>query len=227
MAKSTKQKARSLSIREWCKQQAGEDTSLELCWEGGGDSGWVYFLKDGENLDNKYTRALVDHMYETLDYGSWAGEFSASGRAKYNPETEAFEGIDDYSEDSDDVMISNIVVTISDNIHFDELHLTFEDEGDVTADIVINNGPSMQDPVAVETDVEESIKMQLVHAIETYSLEKEFNSVFHEERIPRSSFKKEKDSLVYVIPNLSVTYRDVEEKDVMLSVVELNRPVKD
>jgi len=92
------------SIVQWCKEQYEQGNELALVWDGGGDSGWCYFEMDGDTVENEYTEALVDHMYDTLNYGSWAGEFQANGRAIYDPETNSFEGTDYYGEDGNDVL---------------------------------------------------------------------------------------------------------------------------
>ena len=80
-------KNKKLSVKEWCDQQVAEGKELTLRWEGGGDSGWVYFELDGSQVENEYTEKLVDYCYDVLDYGSWAGEFDATGEATYNPVT--------------------------------------------------------------------------------------------------------------------------------------------
>lgn len=48
------------------------------------------FEIDGEKEDNEFTNTLVDLMYDELDYGSWAGEFSASGTAILQPRNKVF-----------------------------------------------------------------------------------------------------------------------------------------
>ena len=55
MAKSKKTAtvpAAKKSIVQWCKDQADQGNELTMKWEGGGDSGWVYFEIDGESTDN-------------------------------------------------------------------------------------------------------------------------------------------------------------------------------
>lgn len=85
---------------------------IELEWNGGGDSGSVWLNLDKSMIDvNYYSNNLslydkihafvIDKMYDELDYGSWAGEFSAAGTAEFVIEEDfiGFKGTDHYSED--------------------------------------------------------------------------------------------------------------------------------
>ena len=96
MAKKAKTIEVKKTVLEWCKEQVAQGHELKICWEGGGDSGWCYFQIDGEEANNEYTDHLVNSMYSELDYGSWAGEFTATGEATFDPSENAFVGIDDY-----------------------------------------------------------------------------------------------------------------------------------
>lgn len=85
---------------------------IQLEWNGGGDSGSVWLKLDGEQIDPDYHATdlslydkihafVIDKMYDELDYGSWAGEFSASGTADFTIDGGfiGFQGVDHYSED--------------------------------------------------------------------------------------------------------------------------------
>lgn len=89
---------------------AGHEIQLE--WNGGGDSGSVWLNLDRKTIDvdfystnlslyDKIHGFLIDKMYDELDYGSWAGEFSANGTAEFVIEEDfiGFKGTDFYSED--------------------------------------------------------------------------------------------------------------------------------
>lgn len=97
--------------------------TIELEWNGGGDSGSVWINIDGVakdidhwtknlNLYDKIHRFVIDQMYDALDYGSWAGEFSASGKAKFTlvEDFAGFEGEDTYSEDEFDSVSFNFPI---------------------------------------------------------------------------------------------------------------------
>lgn len=59
-------------------------------FDGGSDSGGVYF--DTEKIEITLTEAEENLLYDlcdnALDYGSWAGEFSAAGEINYNKDNE-------------------------------------------------------------------------------------------------------------------------------------------
>ena len=83
----------------WCNQQVDEGKELKFTWDGGNDSGYASLVLDDNEIEVAgYSDILLDGIYEELDYGSWAGEFYASGEAIYNKEEQAFIGIDDYTE---------------------------------------------------------------------------------------------------------------------------------
>ena len=89
---------------------AGHEIQLE--WNGGGDSGSVWLNLDKKMIDvdyysknlslyDKIHAFVIEKMYDELDYGSWAGEFSAAGTAEFVIEEDfiGFKGTDHYSED--------------------------------------------------------------------------------------------------------------------------------
>lgn len=54
-------------------------------WDGGNDSGSVN-LQDCEQLSEEVIAAIERAVYDRLDYGGWAGEFSSRGDVYYDPE---------------------------------------------------------------------------------------------------------------------------------------------
>lgn len=86
---------------------------IQLQWDGGNDSGSVWINIDGVQRDidywdppkmtlyDKIHDFIVDKMYGELDYGSWAGDFSAAGTADFIIKDGfiGFEGTDNYSQD--------------------------------------------------------------------------------------------------------------------------------
>lgn len=102
---------------------------LQIEWNGGGDSGSASLKIDDKtfdgydygdiesskkNIEHRIHRKVLDRMYDTLDYGSWAGDFSASGTADFVVEEDfiGFRGIDHYSEDEGHSLTVNINVII-------------------------------------------------------------------------------------------------------------------
>lgn len=134
-------------VIKWCDEQSQDGKEVAICWEGGGDSGWVYMEVDGEQASSEEADWLVDRMCDILDYGSWAGEFNASGRAIYDSETKVFEGDDVYSEDtSEEIELKDdqiIKIKIPKKYFLEELRVEFEnvlDGGCVSILPIVKNG---------------------------------------------------------------------------------------
>lgn len=134
-------------VIKWCDEQSQDGKEVAICWEGGNDSGWVYIEVDGDNTSSEESDWLVEQMCSILDYGSWAGEFSASGRAEYNSETKMFEGEDVYTEDTTETLELKledaIVVKIPKKFYFEELEIQIEnilDGGPVAIVPKVKNG---------------------------------------------------------------------------------------
>jgi hypothetical protein len=86
---------------------------LQLEWNGGGDSGSVWLNLNGKQLEigwsddtelllyNRIHAWVINKMYNDLDYGSWAGEYSANGTADFVIQEGfiGFAGIDYYTEE--------------------------------------------------------------------------------------------------------------------------------
>lgn len=134
-------------VIKWCDEKSQDGVEVAICWEGGGDSGWVYMEVDGEQPSSEEVDWLVNKMCDILDYGSWAGEFSANGRAIYDPETKMFEGDDVYSEDTNESLELKedqvIEIRIPKKYYFEELVLELDnvlDGGGVALTPRVRNG---------------------------------------------------------------------------------------
>ena len=132
-------------IIDWCNQQVDEGKELKFTWDGGNDSGYADLVLDGNNIDVAgYSNVLLDGIYEELDYGSWAGEFHASGEAIYSKEEQAFVGIDDYVENETIGYPCEIVLNVPNKIWYDSINIRIEseDEGypEIEVSFIIKNG---------------------------------------------------------------------------------------
>jgi hypothetical protein len=168
-------------VIKWCDDQSQIGNEVAICWEGGGDSGWIYMTVDGSESSSEEGDWLVDRMSDILDYGSWAGEFSASGTAVYNPETKVFEGEDVYSEDTNETYeLSDddiLIVKIPKRYFFEELNIEFDnilDGGEVTIRPVVRNGILNQELItyceSLEHDLTEKARTLLdAHTDSEYS----------------------------------------------------------
>jgi hypothetical protein len=134
-------------VIKWCDEQSQNGNEVAICWEGGGDSGWVYMEVDGCQTSSEEADWLVDRMCDILDYGSWAGEFNASGRAIYDAETKVFEGDDVYTEDTnEEIELKDdqiIKIKIPKKYFLETLRVEFEnvlDGGGVSILPIVRNG---------------------------------------------------------------------------------------
>lgn len=209
------------ALIDWCDQQVKDGKELALCWDGGGDSGWVYFEVDEEQTENEYTNKLVDMMYDQLDYGSWAGEFSAQGKAIYNAETKCFEGIDYYSEDYTEEYPCSIRLEVPADVWFDTLSYGIEDEAVVEVRLDVRNGFTTDRHEEVAKAIQESFDDQLDAVIEKFNNDpdtNEFRSIWEDRSVNRSEFVQEGDKLVHIIESIGIGTYTGEEKDVTLDL---------
>lgn len=220
-------KNKKLSVAEWCDEQVKAGKEITLKWEGGGDSGWVYFEIDGEQVENEYTEALVSYCYDTLSYGSWAGEFDANGEATYDPDQKAFVGIDYYSESEVDERDPGIVLSIPKELWFDGISIDVEDveyevgEHNVDVRLIVQNGMVVED----HKTIAEQLKKQIVEEINNGLMqqigdESEVfgNIVFLEndfEADPKTGNKTVK------MDRINVRFRETEEKEIFIETEEL------
>jgi hypothetical protein len=209
-------------IIAWCDKQVEEGKLLELCWEGGGDSGWVFFEVDGESADGEEISALVDMMYTELDYGSWAGEFSANGRAEYNSKTKCFDGIDYYSEDDWDTKKFDepIQVFVPQSLGFDsiEFHLSgnFEDEFSVDISFHIINGFITPELRELEQEMSEYIKSKITDLFDKIDV-----NYFNENKlIERLEMKTQNDSFIFEISEIEYSTYETTENDICIDLQE-------
>lgn len=214
-------------IIDWCDKMTAEDKRPILKWEGGGDSGWVFMEdEDGERLDSELQADwLVDKMYDELDYGSWAGEFSANGEAEYNPETKCFEGTDYYSEEDRTSCAANIRIEIPAFIPFDTLEIETEDEDlHVSCALAIHNGYVHPASHEVMTSLEEQLKEEISAAVDKHyngDMYDDFSNYYNHYVIDRNEFKREGDMMVYVIKEVSFNVHNTQEKDISIDLKEL------
>lgn len=214
------------SIVQWCKEQAENGLELAMKWEGGGDSGWVYFEIDGQSVDNEYSRALVDRMDDTLNYGSWAGEFNASGKAVYNPATNSFTGTDYYGEDESEVLDVNMTIRVPKKFWFNTFHLEVERYHDgntnVSASFLVKNGFLSQEHSDFCTNLEQELVKDFddifdnYHSVDGY----EFRDCTQNWILDRSETTEEGDELIFKITKMDVSVMTEDDRPVVLELDE-------
>lgn len=213
------------TVLEWCKEQVKDGKDLTIHWEGGGDSGWAYFQIDGEQVENEYTSHLVDAMYHELDYGSWAGEFSATGEATFDAYENAFVGVDNYSEDSTEVKECQFKFTVPKKLWFDSISIHIEAEYDecatVEASFNLKNGFLTSEHNAEIDKVSKSLIEQVNEFVIDYQNgNSNFRNIWDTQTIELKSAIEKDDYLEFTIPNISVGVMETEEKDIYLIVNE-------
>lgn len=211
-------------ILDWCLKKTEEGSTVVLMWDGGGDSGWVHLEVDGEDSTDAEAEALVDMMYDKLDYGSWAGEFSASGEAPFDPDTKMFQGTDYYTETDSTNASCKIEIRIPKHIHFDDLEIHTEDEDcSISVSFGIRNGFEHPDAAALEAKLADELRDQFIKAAEddvedtdeidgfweTYSLFRE------------SDFTEDGDDLVHTMDHITYSKRYTTENYVEINLEEL------
>lgn len=223
-------------IIKWCDSKHLKNQEVSLHWEGGNDSGWCWIEVDGKQVssDKGIPSKLVNLMYEYLDYGSWAGEFSAQGEAKYDPEKKAFVGTDYYGEETSQEVNTNIIVRIPSSVWFDTVTIS-ADERDVDSPIVVHvefrmrNGFLTYAHDQVIEKLREELPKYFERAIEDGRLEIENEQVdvtglYFFETYRRDQFRLvkegDKDMLEYVIDSVSLSVTRNDPKDVYLVLQE-------
>lgn len=211
-------------LLEWCDKHHAEGKTLSIHWDGGGDSGWVHFQIDDEECGEPEAEYLVDWMSSELDYGSWAGEFSASGRADWNPEEKAFLGTDYYSETDGTSADADIEVRMPKYIPFDEIHISTEDEeANTTTEIMIINGFIHPATQAVEEKLNQTLQPKFSEAIDKAIEEnnQELDNAWGNYRLLRSDFKEDGNELVAKIQQVQYSIHIGNEKDVEINLAEI------
>jgi hypothetical protein len=213
------------TLISWCDQQVKDGNELKLLWDGGNDSGWVYFQLNDEDLENEYTEVLVQYMYDHLSYGSWAGDFSANGEAIYSVEDQAFVGTDYYCETNSMGYDVNIPIALPKHLWFDQLHIHIEVNNDETPDcqveFTVKNGFLTSEHQELEKQITDHLTERMVKAIEKFEEEEEvgFESIWEDVRLTPADFTEESsDSRVGYVGELEFRYPDGQEKEIYLDL---------
>jgi hypothetical protein len=226
MAKQAKKLEVKPSVLEWCNKQTDEGSQLSIHWDGGGDSGWVYFKIDGNETSNEYTEYLLDRMNETLDYGSWAGEFHATGEAVYNKESQSFEGIDEYCEGETVSKECNIVIQVPKDLWYDNLSISIEgDDGERTrigARFGIKNGFLSDKHIAFIQGLEDKMEQEVDAVIEDFiqNSPTDYRSIWETINLEHKDGVVKGDFIEYTIEELNIGTTSSDEKDVYLEITE-------
>ena len=225
--KKQSKEEKQLSILEWCDAMVAKGHKLSLTWDGGNDSGWVEFKIDDEDPkeENQYTESLKNYCYDTLDYGSWAGDFSASGEAVYEPKQKAFIGLDNYS--TEEVVNEDIKVflRVPKDVWFDGLSIQVEEsqghvykEG-VEVELLVQNGFTTDRHAKVASEIATAV----IEAFDRELDEDDECNMFADHTYRSTDFEKDPETgdMVAWMQPVSKRVSEVDEKDIYISVEDL------
>jgi len=173
-------------------------------------------------------------MYDHLDYGSWAGDFSANGGAMYSLEDKAFVGTDYYSETADMSYDVNIPIAVPKHLWFDQLNIHIEANYDATpdcqAEFTIKNGFLTEEHQKLEQEINDYLEGQITYSISKFEEQEDvgFESIWDNVILTPEDFKEEsEDSKVAYIKELEFRYPESEEKDIYLDLKTIELDYED
>lgn len=205
---------------DWFDQQAKEGKELSINWEGGSDSGWCYFSVDGETCENEHTELVVDMMYDKLDYGSWAGEFYASGEAVYDSKTKQFEGVDSCGIDETCTFkCTPVIIKIPKKFPFDVVSI--ETEGvECFVTVSLEGATRFEHPE--EAEYLQSLEEPLNEDITDRILEKTDDpSYYANYRIAKTEMMEDGEFLVGKLEELDAQISQNEDRTMIINLKEL------
>jgi hypothetical protein len=203
---------------EWCDDRVDNHNGLKLVWEGGNDSGWIRLTDlHGVEINNKEADWLVEEMDNTLDYGSWAGDFDANGEAIYSKETKCFEGTNYYStSESDSKSIIPARIVIPKKIYFTDLIISTADNNTVSVSASFENGFAHPSLDAILNKASQTIEKSVAKSL------KEDEVLTEEEYIINfSEFKEDssnKDNIEHVFDTVNYIDQETEEDEVTINL---------
>jgi hypothetical protein len=208
---------KELTLRQRLDAIAAEGKEIKVTWEGGNDSGGYNLFIDGVEVyygDAVYDEIVEDIISDAIDYGSWAGDYSADGSVYYNADQGAFigEGKDTTSECACLDGIS-IEIRVPKYLNFDSVDMETEGtfcwgELNCTFRFGINNGPVFEEHSGIEKSMESYVLESINHILQTDEACKgqEIGWVSNTWSIPREEFEEEEDSLVFIIDSIDYNF---------------------
>jgi hypothetical protein len=213
-------------IIEYCDKLTENGDELSLYWEGGGDNGWLTARINGNDIDSTEANWLIEELNNVLDYGSWAGEFSANGEAVYNRETKTFEGDNYYTETEGDIIELNkadiIQVKIPTKYTFDTLRVSIDDawEGaDATITPIVRDGFMEEELLEHAESLEKELGQKVLDLFDKYVNKREIVGNWQTETFTvDSSTKIEDGNYVFEITELNYSYENTDASGVSIDL---------
>jgi hypothetical protein len=209
---------------------AAEGKEIKVTWEGGNDSGgYNLFVDEVEvNYGDAFYDEVIDFVSDTIDYGSWAGDYSADGVVYYNADEGAFIGEGKETEsDSATLEGISIEIRIPKALNFDAFEIITEgthcsEELSIDCKFIISNGPVFPEHGEVEDNMNYYVMESVTHILETDGAckDEEIGWVGNDWYISREEFKEDGDELVYVIDNIHFNYNNTKYQSHHISINE-------
>lgn len=171
-----------------------EEKLLVARWDGGNDSGWV------EILDSDFEE-YSDLMYETLDYGSWAGDFESRGEifhdAKNN--TLVFQGEEYDSSNMRVIKEDTFVLELPEDLYIDGVAVGMSSWESNRFEVLVDNG--IISPEA--KSFEQNATRKLNEAIKVFTSDNQFveNLAYFNRRYEYGEFSKIEIPLILHVAN--------------------------
>ena len=151
---------------------------IKVTWEGGNDDGCYNLFVDRDEIDfynsktNAEARELVDLIANEVGYGSFAGDFTASGELVYDVSTSDFVGEDNYEESVDyqHKFKEPPKIIIPKNLWFDiiDIEINGDPENLETAvQLSILNGPVVTEHAEFESNAEKYLQGEIGYVLDT------------------------------------------------------------
>ena len=212
-------------VRAWAKELHEKGQILKLLWDGGNDSGWVHFQIDDEEAETPETEFLVNKCYDLLDYGSWAGEFNASGEAVYDPKQEAFVGTDDYSTDESYYLPEEEqpIIRVPARINFSAIEIESDRESEAVVFIHQRHGFKTAEYAEVEKAIGQYVDKhgeKIVTEYQEAQTGDEYDHSYNSVTLRREEFTLSEDGSEYVARwnHFSIQKSEVDVKSICLSL---------
>jgi hypothetical protein len=177
-------------VKDFLNSLAKDGKTIEIVWNGGNDEGEIYLTIENhciyyQYLDSPYyspaydpnhglmSRAeqfvinyIIDAACDVLDYGSWAGEFNASGTATYvyneHLESWCFEGEDESNiEDSNMITIGTDVTIPFDYVYSGVTKLYIDIASDESNSFHVSMGYGLETEDCLNDEAKKKLREEL------------------------------------------------------------------
>lgn len=213
-------KKKNESIKKWLDTLEANGSEIVFKWDGGNDSGSYYLEIDGKNSSHELARRVENYVGDSLDYGSFAGDFSTNGELHYKDGE--FTGIDYYSTSETESVECSIEIKIPEILWFDSITIDtegyYEDDFSVNFSFNINNGPVVQEHTVLEEKLSEQIREKLISVLDKMTDRFHISSVYNSWTFTFNDGTVKKDKRIFYINEVYFSYEETTEKDICVEI---------